>query len=185
MRSRRTNQNRLDGDDREAKCPVWLGPAIVSGVAATCLLLLGICTVSAIRSPKVPSSNLNQRINVDAPLASVDFPKQGVAYPSGWPIELRLPRQFTLLDTTSGSLPKGDGEGWLAKFRYSGPPNKAADELTSFWTSGGWHVSTEILDTGAVLLDIERNDRKNLGSFICDIDQDRPSVTRVLMFVRI
>lgn len=118
------------------------------------------------------------------PLAGVEFPLGTVEYPEDWPIELRYPEEFNLVETSSGSLDPGAPKGWAAKLRFEGDVKRAADLLSSFFTENGWQVSERTdLDSGGILIMIERNAGANQGILVIDLDLTDPAYTNVLATV--
>jgi ribosomal protein L40E len=117
------------------------------------------------------------------PLAGVEFPVQAVDYPPDWPPDLRYPESFTLVETSSGTL-EGGAEAWGAKLRYLGQPPGAADEISSFFAAQGWQVAERAeLDSGGVLLLVQRNDGNGSGVIVLDPDLDNPGTTKGLITV--
>jgi ribosomal protein L40E len=131
-----------------------------------------------------PTADLGElTVTLPPPLAGVEFPTQAVDYPSDWPADLRYPESFTLVGTSSGRL-EGGAEGWGAKLRYQGEPPSAADELSSFFTSQGWQVAERAeMDSGGVLLLVQRDGDNGSGVIVLDPDLDNPGTTKSLITI--
>jgi hypothetical protein len=118
------------------------------------------------------------------PLENVEFPTEKINYPRDWPVELRYPDEFMLVETSSGSSELGGPKGWAAKLRIEADPQSSADLLASFFTTQGWEINErEELDSGGVLILIERNSGANQGIIVIDPDQTNPSYTNILASV--
>jgi hypothetical protein len=118
------------------------------------------------------------------PLASVEFPLEEIEYPYGWPAELQYPNEFALVGASSGSLDPDSPEGWAAKLRFRGGASSACDLLTSFFISKGWQINERTgLDSGGILVMVERNAGANEGILIIDPDPTDPANQNVLVLV--
>ncbi len=122
-------------------------------------------------------------ITLPPPLAGVEFPTQAIAYPPEWPADLRYPDEFSVVETSSGTL-ADDSTGWAAKLRYTGDPQSAADLLSSFFTERGWRVveRTE-LDSGGLLILVQHDEKKSSGALVIDPDTSDPGYTKVVATV--
>jgi hypothetical protein len=89
-----------------------------------------------------------------------------------------------LVETSSGSSELGGPKGWAAKLRTQEEPANAADLLSSFLADQGWEIShREELESGGLLILIERNSGANQGIIVIDPDQTNPSYTNILSSV--
>lgn len=118
------------------------------------------------------------------PLAGVEFPVETIDYPHGWPAELQYPNEFALVGTSSGSLDPDAPKGWAAKLRFRGDASSAYDLLASFFISNGWQIDGRTdLDSGGILVTIERNAAANQGILIIDPDQTDPANKNILIMM--
>jgi hypothetical protein len=118
------------------------------------------------------------------PLEGVEFPSERINYPSDWPVELRYPGEFMLVETSSGSSELGGPKGWAAKLRIEADLHSAADLLASFFTAQGWQIhDREELDSGGVLILLEKKNGANQGILVFDSDLTDPSYTNILATV--
>jgi hypothetical protein len=125
-----------------------------------------------------------QSATLPPPLAGIDFPVESVEYPPEWPIELRFPQEFTLLETTSGMAYNSQSAGWAAKLRFTGTPDNAADSLSSFFIDNGWQVIERIqLDSDGILLFLERIERSGTGSAVIDPNPENSRESRIMVTV--
>lgn len=152
------------------------------------LIFLFIASLACGLAPSTTTRPVTQQATHDIatlppPLKNVQFPTQVIAYPTNWPIDLRYPEQFSVVEVSSGTLPYSTLVGWAVKLRYAGDLKSAALILSSFFTQKGWQIveSTD-LDSGGVLLMIERGD-KSTGIVIMDIDASNPAYTIILATV--
>jgi ribosomal protein L40E len=161
---------------------IWTTPTAVPPTAEPTLLPQPTETYTP--PPVEPTADLGGiTVTLPPPLAGVEFPTQAVDYPSDWPADLRYPESFMLVDTSSGTL-EGGAAGWGGKLRYGGEPQSAADELSSFFAAQGWQVAERAeLDSGGVLLLVQRDDGSGSGVIVLDPDVDSPGTTRGLITV--
>jgi hypothetical protein len=118
------------------------------------------------------------------PLEGVVFPGEKVFYPGDWPGELRFPDDFVLVEASSGNFELGGPKGWAAKLRIEADPHSAADLLASFFMAQGWEINDrEELDSGGVLILLERMNGANQGILVVDPDLTDPSYTNILATV--
>lgn len=116
------------------------------------------------------------------PLAKVEFPNEQIQYPSDWPEELKFPSEFTLVDSSSGTLPEGIAQGWAAKFRYQGKPFEAEKAISLFLVGKRWSVvEKNEFDSGGYSLLIQRGN----GNGIIVVDDDPNSSSRSVIIVTI
>lgn len=157
-------------------------PGIASPTAEPTLSPAPTETYTAL--PVEPTEDAGEiTVTLPPPLAGVEFPAQVVDYPADWPLDLRFPAAFTLVETSSGTL-EGGAEGWGAKLRYPGQPQAAADELSSFFTAAGWQVAERVeLDSGGLLLLVQRGEDDGSGAIVLDPDVDAPGTTKILLTV--
>lgn len=116
------------------------------------------------------------------PLANVNFPTDQIPYPVDWPEELKFPDEFVLVDSSSGTLPKGIIQGWAAKFRYKGNPSDVDIAISSFLIEKGWSIIEKSkLDSGgySILIMMEN------GTGIIAIDKDPNKTSQSLIIVTI
>ncbi len=115
-------------------------------------------------------------------LANVDFPDGQLQYPGDWPDELKFPSTFTLVDSSSGTLPGGTSTGWSAKLIVQGKPSEARQMVSDFFTGKGWMiVGSDQLDSGGFSLLIQ-NDSEN-GIIVIDADPKIPSQSLIIITV--
>lgn len=127
---------------------------------------------------ELPSSSL------PAPLANVAFPTQVVPYPPEWPADLRYPEQFGVVETSSGTMPSGGAKGRAAKLRHKGDATSAADAMSSFFTAKGWQVvQRSALDSGGMLLLVQKGDRQHSGIVVIDPEPGNADYVRILATV--
>jgi hypothetical protein len=89
-----------------------------------------------------------------------------------------------LVETSSGSSELGGPKGWAAKLRIEADPHSADDLLASFFTAQGWEINDrEDLDSGGVLILLERKNGANQGILVFDSDFTHLSYTNVLATV--
>ena|SRR3990172_11868052 len=113
------------------------------------------------------------------PLSNVEFPQERAKYPSGWPDELIFPSEFTLADSSSGTLHGGIAMGWSLKLKYQGIPLDAEKLMTEIFRSAGWTiVESDHLDSGGILLLVQRG--KGNGILVMDNDLNNPMQTLIL-----
>lgn len=152
------------------------------------LIVLFVASLACGGTPSPTARPVTQQATSDIatlppPLKNVEFPTQVIAYPTDWPIELRYPEQFSVVEVSSGTLPDSASTGWAVKLRYAGDLKSAANILSSFFAEKGWQIveRTE-LDSGGVLLVIERGD-KSTGIVIMDTDASNPDYTNIIATV--
>ena len=185
---------------------IFFLPAIRS-IALTLLIVTCLCFGSSCRQPPtgielftevapttLPTATAPPLVSVEpspelaatlaGPLAGVEFPALAATYPPQWPAELDYPEQFIVVETGSGTLPESDVRGWAAKLRYEGDVGSAADLLSSFFMSQGWHIveKTE-LGSGGFLMLIEGESGKGTGIVVIDPDPNDVRHTRALVTV--
>jgi hypothetical protein len=121
---------------------------------------------------------LPSTVTLPPPLENVDFPSEPVPYPADWLDELKFPNEFTLVDSSSGTLPEATTQGWAAKFRYQGKPSEATKSISSFMKEKGWTVAENKLDSGGNLLLIQRE--QGSGIIVIDFDPNDASKSLVV-----
>jgi hypothetical protein len=115
------------------------------------------------------------------PLAEARFPEQTIDYPSEWPTSLRFPVEFRLVEANAGSIKSGAPKGYTTKLRFTGDPQRATEQLISFFTSQGWQIADQsALDSGGFFLLIKKNDQKNQGILVIDKDPTDPNATLIV-----
>lgn len=113
------------------------------------------------------------------PLANVEFLSEQEQYPADWPDEFKFPKEFVLVDSSSGVLPESAAMGWSAKLRYSGQPSDAVKAITAFFDNKGWTiVESNQLDTGGFSLLIQR--AQGSGIVVIDGDPNNSSQTLII-----
>ena len=118
------------------------------------------------------------------PLEDVEFPGQQIPYPDEWPADLHYPESFRLVEAASGVLPEGEFTGWAAKLRFDDDPQSAADQLSAFFTELGWQIVEQTeLDSGGILMLIEKGNKEGTGMLIIDPDTTNPGSSKVLTTV--
>ena len=128
-------------------------------------------------------SPFNQdNVTLPPPLENVEFPSDPVPYPTDWLNELKFPNEFTLVDSSSGTLPESTTYGWSAKFRYQGKPSEALKIISSFLEDKGWTiVENNNLESGGFSLLIQREH----GNGIIVIDTDSRNASQTLIIATI
>jgi hypothetical protein len=123
-----------------------------------------------------PSITATQSLGVDlsSPFLGVDFPLQAINYPTAWPVEIRYPDQFLLVDASSAQLPDIGKYGWSAQLRFLGSIEDAYDQLIKFYDAHGWKV-TEYpqMNTSTRMLLLQKNETQS-GIVVLDIDRTNP-----------
>lgn len=110
---------------------------------------------------------LPSTVEFPPPLTNVDFPSDSIPYPTDWIDELNFPSEFTLVDSSTGTLPGATTQGWAAKFRFQGKPSDAVKIISSFMNENGWTiVENNKLDSGGSLLLVQRG--QGSGIFVID-----------------
>ncbi|MBP6569352.1 MAG: hypothetical protein KA270_19405 [Saprospiraceae bacterium] len=113
------------------------------------------------------------------PLENVDFPSEQIVYPPDWPDEIRFPKEFVLVDYSSGLLPDNSKEGWSTKLRFYGNPSDAVKEASSYMEDKGWIVlQNDKLDSGGYLLLLQNE--QGTGAIVIDPDPGNPSQTIII-----
>ena len=112
----------------------------------------------------------------------MDFPTEEIPYSADWPDDLKFPREFALVDSSSGQLPDTGVTGWAMKLRYTGSPSLAKAFLISFLEGEGWTVaeSTRVPENGFHLT-IQRDDGN--GIVVLAAQPQEPSQTLILAVV--
>ncbi len=150
---------------------------VVSAVILVIAILLGYFGYYIYTNYYLPST-----VPLPPPLTNVDFPSEPMPYPTNWLDELKFPSEFTLVDSSSGTLPENVTQGWAAKFRYQGKPSDAAKIISSFLEEKGWTiVENKKLDSGGFSLLIQREQ----GNGIIVIDTDSSDASQTLIIATI
>lgn len=76
-------------------------------------------------------------------MVNVDFPHEGLEYPSTWPEFAKLPDSFRPVELVSGPASENIGEQYVGKFRNESPSNEAVEEALSYLKDQGWTISKE------------------------------------------
>ncbi len=128
-----------------------------------------------------PATNIRPVSTLPPPLESVDFPSQTIAYPIDWPVELRYPDQFKLVDAVSGILPDSSTRVHVAKLLYPGTAQDAENLLSSFFTRQGLQIAeNNKLDDGGFQLLLQGGDKQHSGIVVIDPDTNNQKSTRIL-----
>ena len=91
-------------------------------------------------------------------------------YPDDWPEELIYPDEFTLIETSSGTLVDGADIGWGAVLEYTGSIEDAIDLMESHLTSHGWTIISrdEVDNNGILVVDDDNENGQSIVTFIAD-----------------
>lgn len=123
--------------------------------------------------------NRPSQVSLPSPLEHIEFPAEPTQYPADWPDEFRLPDDFVLLDSTSGTLPENTTKSWSAKLKYQGKPFDALNVMTEALQEKGWVViQSNRLDSGRALLLLQRGGSQ--ASVVIDTDPNDSSVSLVI-----
>jgi hypothetical protein len=145
---------------------------IIIGIIS--LIVLVILSIYLTRFYRV-----NTTPTLPSPLTAVSFPSEPTPYPTDWPEDLKFPKDFVLVDSTSGTLPESTTKGWSAKLRYQGKPSEAENATTAFFEEKGWTiVENNPLDSGGSTLLLQREQAN--GIVVIDVDPNDPSVTLII-----
>jgi len=125
-------------------------------------------------------NQISSKYKLPHPLGNVTFPSEKIQYPSDWPNELKFPKDFMLVDSTSGLLPGASTKGFSAKLRYKGIPFEAEKIISSFFKDNKWSiVETDKLDSGGFSLLIQHNNKGN-GIIVIDADPNNSLQTIII-----
>lgn len=161
-----------------AVTPPYVTRALTPAVTQTPTSIPKTTVAGAISSPSPEPF-----IKLPPPLAAVSFPTQSIAYPADWPSELRYPKQFTLVEVTSGTSLQGI-KGWGAKLIYQGDPKNAANLLVAFFDSNGWQVIERTqLDSNGFLVLVQKANKQHNGTIVIDPDAQRPGYLKIVATV--
>jgi hypothetical protein len=146
------------------------------------MIIIGIISLLVLLSVSIYFTKfyrVNETPTLPSPLTAVSFPSESIQYPVDWPDDLKFPKDFVLVDSTSGTLPESTAKGWSAKLRYQGKPSEAETAITAFFEEKGWTiVENNPLDSGGATLLLQRN--HGSGIIVIDVDPKNSSATLVV-----
>jgi len=151
-------------------------------LALTSVFLL-ICATFLARSVRLlPTLRTSTPVpSLPSPLKGVEFSAQPTDYPGGWPEEVRYPREFAVLEVSSGAL---DGrQGWGSKLMFKGTPEKASNLLSDFFVAKGWRIAQRTqLDSGGVVVVVDKNEGGS-GIWVADTSTEDSTCTNIVVTV--
>ncbi len=126
------------------------------------LLLLTACTFQ--KTPEVPDDN-------SPSIADLNISKQEISYPDEWPVDLRLPENFILVEAKSGASVSGSQQGWTAMYRFKGNVDEAKEAINQYFTQNRWDILiSENQESGGYMLLVENEETE--GFIVIEMDPD-------------
>lgn len=117
--------------------------------------------------------------NISPAIAALDIPKDGVSYPDDWPEDLRFPKVFTLVETSSGKSVGGSSQGWTAMYRIKGSVDEAEASLRKHFLDLGWQIpAVEKQEESGYMFLLEKGESN--GFIVIEADPDKRNQTLIM-----
>lgn len=115
-----------------------------------------------------------------ASIADLNISKQEISYPDDWPVDLRLPNNFILVEANSGVSVGGSQQGWTAMYRFSGNIDEAEEAINQYFTQNGWDiVVSEKQEVGGYMLLVQNENTE--GFTVIEVDQDNSRKSLIMV----
>lgn len=130
-----------------------------------------------------PTATKSPLPTLPSSLSGVAFPTQPIEFPPDWPDDLHFPGEFTLVETTSGTL-EGGVAGQGAKLLFEGASEEASELIISSLEANDWHMVENVqLDSGGLVLAFEGIDRQASLLIVLEGDEHQSGIVRVVVTV--
>jgi len=158
-----------------------VGGVVIVGVCSLAAVVAVVGVWTGILSP-VPSADQGASVAISGVLRAESFGEDPIAYPEDWPAHSRLPEEYQLVSTSSGTL-GGDTRGWVTRFVYRGVTSDAVDRVTAHFGELGWGIgSTASTESGGCLAYMQGPES---GAAIVVVEPDATRVETVLVSITV
>ncbi len=112
--------------------------------------------------------------------SSIEIPDDKISYPEDWPEDLIFPKDFVLLDTSSGLSTESSRQVWTATFKFKGEIKVAGEKILQHFSENGWTESVPNQESNVDIVCFLKKDNSE-GLIVLEKDETKNGLTYIMI----